>query len=261
MKNGQESIVNFKIDILQNISITHGYNITNSFPVHFHTSYNLGLIESGERDILYRGNKYKLSQNDIFVIQPFEPHCCVSEEKLGHNYKIISFNTNKALYFPYLIINDKFLPELLLEFHKIAEYEKGSPKLKTLFKDILGLLNENYSASQTDTDNKAHQEKIIIAKQYIENKSHQELTLKEMADVACLSEYHFNRHFHQLYGLSPYAYYLVCKMKIAQKILMTEQSVTETTYKTGCFDQSHFTRLFKKHIGVTPGRYLKDNRP
>ncbi len=260
MKNGQESVINFKIHLLEDVSVTHGNNIFNSFPVHFHTRYSLGIVELGEREINYRGTRYKLKQNDIFILQPFEPHNCVSENNSGHSYKILSFNTNKTLYFPKLIIRNNSLFYLLKEFHILAEYEKNSLKLKLLFKDIMRQLEEKYSESKTDLYNDTYQEKINMTKQYIENKCHQELTLKEMADVACLSEYHFNRYFHRSYGLSPYAYYLVCKIKKAQKILMQEQSVIETAFKSGCFDQSHFTRLFKKHIGVKPGRYLKDNR-
>jgi AraC-like DNA-binding protein len=81
-----------------------------------------------------------------------------------------------------------------------------------------------------------------------------------MAEIACLSEFHFNRLFHKQFGLSPYAYYLVCKLKISQNILMEQKSVTGTAFDIGFFDQSHFTRLFKKHVGVTPGKYLRDNR-
>ena len=40
---------------------------------------------------------------------------------------------------------------------------------------------------------------------------------------------------------------------------MRQKSVTSTAFDIGFFDQSHFTRLFKKHIGVTPGKYLRDN--
>jgi AraC-like DNA-binding protein len=49
-------------------------------------------------------------------------------------------------------------------------------------------------------------------------------------------------------------------MKKTQKTILKQRSVIETTYDIGFFDQSHFTKLFKKHIGVTPGKYLRDNK-
>jgi AraC-like DNA-binding protein len=40
---------------------------------------------------------------------------------------------------------------------------------------------------------------------------------------------------------------------------MDQKSVIAATYDHGFFDQSHFTKLFKKHVGVAPGRFLNDN--
>jgi len=259
MKKEQEMILNFASEYLNGISVTHGYNINNAFPVHFHTTYNLGIIESGEREFFYRGITRQLKQGDIFIIQPFEPHSCKSQTQCGHSYKILSFGLSDALFFPQLKLDNSFLPALLSAFHTLIEYERASPKLVGLFNDIISKLVASASASDGEAHIDANREKINLAKQYIENNSHIELSLKEIADIACLSESHFSRYFHKLYGLSPYAYYLACKLKKAQHALLQEKSVTATTYEAGFFDQSHFTRLFKKHVGVTPGKYVKHN--
>lgn len=259
MKNEQEKLLNFKIDILNGVSVTHGYNITNAFPVHFHTTYNLGFIEYGNRFFYYRGSKYDLKQNDIFIIQPFEPHCCKSIDKTAHSYKVLSFPLDKSIFFPQLVINSPQLLNLLKEFHTLAEYEIKSSKLEKIFNEIIIHLNKYSTETNSEISEEIYPEKIYLAKKHIEEHCDIELTLKEMANVACLSEYHFNRCFHKLYGLSPYAYYLVCRMKKVQNVLIKQKSVTTTTYETGFFDQSHFTKLFKKYIGVTPGKYLKDN--
>lgn len=259
MKKKQERVLSFHPDILENVSVTHGYNITHSFPAHFHTTYNLGIIELGEREIHYRGSKYTLKQDDIFIIQPFEPHSCISKNSPGHSYKIVSFELKSAGYFPHLIIDNRKMLALLREFHENLETQNDSFKLKGLFEQMLSLLVPYLLESKIDTNAQPHITSINIAKQFIEEQCHRELSLKEMADKAFLSEYHFNRCFHKLYGLSPYAYYLVCKMKKAKTVLIKNKSVLKTTYETGFFDQSHFTRLFKKHVGITPGKYLKEN--
>ena len=259
MKRTQERVLSFHPDILENVSITHGYNITHSFPVHFHTTYNLGIIELGERDIHYRGSKYTLKQDDVFIIQPFEPHSCISKNNPGHSYKIVSFELKNASFFAGLVIDNPELRERLKELHEEIEIQNDSPELKRIFEQILSLLIPYSSESKTDISTQQHINSVNIAKQFIEEQCHRELSLKEMADKAFLSEYHFNRCFHKLYGLSPYAYYLVCKMKKAKTVLIKNKSILKATYETGFFDQSHFTRLFKKHIGITPGKYLKDN--
>jgi len=260
MKNEQEKIIHFELNNMQGISVTHGYNISNAFPVHFHSTYNLGIIELGEREFTYRGIKTVLKPNDIFIIQPFEPHSCKSFDNSGHRYKIISLYLDISYYFPQLKIRQPALLSNIRKFHALAEYEKSSSRLTSLCEDILLQLKKcslGYNSSILDEKISS---KIHLAKQFIENNCKLDTSLKEMSNIACLSEFHFNRYFHKCYGLSPYAYYLVCKMKKSQKVLIKQHSVIETTFDIGFFDQSHFTKLFKKHIGVTPGKYLRDNK-
>lgn len=259
MKIEPEKILHFNLKIQQGLSVTHGYNITNAFPVHFHTTYNLGIIENGERELFYRGTPNSLKQDDVFVIEPFEPHSCKAI-KTTHSYKIISFTLNKAPYFPQLIIDNTHLADLLRKFHSSIGRESNTTKQAILFEEILAILSSIAEESKVGLCRDTCFNRINQAKQFIEKYCRQEISLKEMADKACLSEFHFSRFFHKQYGLSPYAYYLVCKMKKAQHILVKQKSVTAAAYETGFFDQSHFVRLFKKHIGITPGKYLKDNR-
>ena len=260
MKNEQEKIIHFELNNMQGISVTQGYNISNAFPIHFHSTYNLGIIELGEREFTYRGIKTVLKPNDIFIIQPFEPHSCKSFDNSSHSYKIISLNLDNSYYFPQLKIRQAELLSNIREFHILAEYEKSTSRLTSLCEDILLQLKKcslGYNSYILDEEISF---KIHSAKQFIENNCQLDTSLKEMSNIACLSEFHFNRYFHKCYGLSPYAYYLVCKLKKSQKVLIKQNSVIETTYDIGFFDQSHFTKLFKKHIGVTPGKYLRDNK-
>lgn len=258
MKNEEEKIIHFRLNE-QGHSVTHGYNITNDFPVHFHSTYNLGIIELGEREFTYRGAKTILKQGDIFIIQAFEPHSCKSIGNSSHSYKIISLKLDNSYYFPQLVINAPDLFNKIKEFHTLAEYEKSSSRLVYLYDEIIEQIKacsvENNISLDNEISSKNH-----LAKQFIENNCYKDISLKEMSNIACLSEFHFNRYFHKCFGLSPYAYYLVCKMKKSQKALIKHDSVTETTYDIGFFDQSHFIKLFKKHIGVTPGKYLSDNK-
>jgi AraC-type DNA-binding domain-containing proteins len=259
MKNAQEKIIHFELSPGQELSVTHGYNISNAFPVHFHSTYNLGIIELGKREFTYRGIKTVLMPNNIFVIQPLEPHSCKSIDELPHSYKVISFNFETSYNFPLLINHRPNLLKAINDFHAIAEFEKSSSKIITLFEEIKKLLKSYSLVDNADIISVELSDKMHLAKQFIENNCQLEISLKAMSEIACLSEYHFNRYFHKHYGISPYAYYLICKMKKLQKILIEQNSVLDTTYSYGFFDQSHFTKLFKKYVGVTPGKYLRDN--
>jgi len=82
-------------------------------------------------------------------------------------------------------------------------------------------------------------------------------TLEQMASVANLSPYHFVRQFKAATGLTPYQYVIHRRVERAQQLLQKngELSLAEVAVRTGFSDQSHFTSLFKRIIGVTPGQF------
>ncbi|WP_413165755.1 helix-turn-helix domain-containing protein [Capilliphycus salinus ALCB114379] len=88
---------------------------------------------------------------------------------------------------------------------------------------------------------------------YIEVYYGEAITITNLAQLVCLSEYHFLRCFKQSLGLTPYQYILQKRLEIAQKLLIeTKQSILEIAINCGFSSQSHMTNLFKQRLGKTP---------
>jgi AraC family transcriptional regulator len=83
--------------------------------------------------------------------------------------------------------------------------------------------------------------------------------LAEMAASACLSPYHFSRAFKAATGQTPRAFATECRIRHARDLLR-DRGVTlaEIAQRCGFADQAHFTTAFRRHAGVTPGRYRRD---
>lgn len=80
--------------------------------------------------------------------------------------------------------------------------------------------------------------------------------LDELAAFAAMSESKMNRLFKQIFGNSIYNYYQSVRMKEAAYLLKEEKlSVSETGYRLGFSNLSHFTRLFETHVGMKPKKY------
>jgi AraC-like DNA-binding protein len=43
-------------------------------------------------------------------------------------------------------------------------------------------------------------------------------------------------------------------------MLREGDSIADVAAATGFVDQSHLTRLFRKNVGITPGRYVSDRK-
>jgi AraC family transcriptional regulator len=92
--------------------------------------------------------------------------------------------------------------------------------------------------------------------EYIEANLSEELSLPILAEVAGMSLYYFVRLFKQSTGLSPHRYVTEQRIKRAQGFLRLRQmTVLEASVRTGFVDQSHFTKVFRRVVGLAPRQY------
>lgn len=85
------------------------------------------------------------------------------------------------------------------------------------------------------------------------------ISLEEMARVAALSPFHFARQFKAATGHPPHDYHIRLRVDRAQELLRTrgrEWTLAAIASECGFVDQSHFSRHFKRVVGITPGEYL-----
>lgn len=78
--------------------------------------------------------------------------------------------------------------------------------------------------------------------------------LPKLAADACMSQSKLKQLFNQIFGQSIYNYYQAERMDKAASLLHYF-SVSETGYKVGFTNLSHFTQLFEKHHHIKPKKY------
>lgn len=92
--------------------------------------------------------------------------------------------------------------------------------------------------------------------EYINEHLDSDLKVIELAAIASMSPYHFIRLFRKATDKTPHQYVLHQRIKKAQYLLHHSQiSISEIAATVGFCDQSHFTKYFKRIIGVTPRQY------
>jgi len=82
--------------------------------------------------------------------------------------------------------------------------------------------------------------------------------ISELALSANMSPTKLKRIFKQIFGNSIFSYYQECRMKEAARLLKEERlSVSEVGYQLGFTNLSHFSKVFKEHIGMKPKQYSR----
>ena len=99
-------------------------------------------------------------------------------------------------------------------------------------------------------------ERLRRVRDFIEAHLDDDHSLTVLADIACLSPYHFSRSFKESAGIGPQRYVMQRRLERAKTLLRrTHQPLALIAQKAGFADQSHLTSIFRREIGVTPGRF------
>jgi AraC family transcriptional regulator len=81
-------------------------------------------------------------------------------------------------------------------------------------------------------------------------------SLSELAGAAGVHPAHLARSFRRTYGQSVGEYARALRLEwAAEQLALDGSSLANVALRAGFADQSHFTRAFRRHTGVTPGRY------
>ena len=99
-------------------------------------------------------------------------------------------------------------------------------------------------------------ERLQRVRDYIEAHLDDDLSLTVIADIACLSPYHLSRSFKEATEVGPHRYVMQRRLARAKILLRrTNQPLARVAQEAGFADQSHLTSVFRREMGVTPGRF------
>jgi AraC family transcriptional regulator len=99
-------------------------------------------------------------------------------------------------------------------------------------------------------------ERLQRVRDHVEAHLDDDLSLTVLADIACLSPYHFSRSFKQATGVGPQRYVMERRIDRAKALMRrTRQPLAAIALEVGFADQSHLTSIFRRETGMTPGRF------
>jgi len=82
----------------------------------------------------------------------------------------------------------------------------------------------------------------------------------QVAAACGLSRAHFSSAFRQATGETPYLCLIRLRVERAKTLLKGPLTVSAVAQECGFADQSHLTRVFSKHTGVSPGVWRRERR-
>jgi AraC family transcriptional regulator len=82
----------------------------------------------------------------------------------------------------------------------------------------------------------------------------------DLARVARLSVGHFFRAFRESFGEPPFAHIARQRIQRAQSLMLSSRaSLSQIAFDCGMCDQAHFTRVFRRIVGINPGVWRRQS--
>lgn len=147
------------------------------------------------------------------------------------------------------------------------EVEQGCPSGR-LFADglslaVLGYLSSRYSMkpARPARPGRLTSAQLRVVSDHIEANLGSDLSVARLAGLIGLSPFHFSRMFKAGTGDSPYRFVLLRRVEAAKRLLRSNVSLSEIAYTVGFSSQSHFTSIFRRETGMTPGHAHRASGP
>ena len=239
--------------------------------------YHLMIVLKGNFTFIINGNEIAVGENDVLLLPPGtergrHPHpnsadFVVFNFKLSKDQEISSHilfknGANPMIRrlidsYPYKYFNDY---SSSFDFYKHPSYKiensREMTKIKYLLHNILNCIlielfdSLNYSA---------HNPHVFNTLKYINDNISEPITLNDVCQAIHLSKEYTARIFKKEMNITVTEYIIEQKLSLARSMLISDElDLRDISEKVGYQDYNYFSRLFKKHYGISPLKMRKE---
>lgn len=257
---------------LSDLELLHATYITHSFAPHIHEHYVVGVIEQGVEQFDCHKKRHVAPAGSIVFVNPGEVHTGSAAIEQGYTYRALypsvdlfqraaSDVVGRERGLPFFrnhVVHDPELAALLSRSHRIFEgpssaLERESQLLWSLAQLIVRHADDRPIIRELTNEHTSIQK----ARNYLDEHYAENISLGQLAALVNLSPFHLLRAFRNQVGLPPHTYQTQVRVTQARHLLRLHVSCIDTALAVGFADQSHFSKHFKRIVGVPPGQYWR----
>jgi len=231
------------------------------FPRHSHEQFGIGVVHFGGHRSWSGVGQVEAFSGDVIMVNPDEIHDGTSVGGATRGWQIIYFDP--ALVAAEEIVRpvetvpvarDAHLAQLVVRLfaYLTAPCPDSLATEETLLRSLLHAFRRH---GVTKPRPGGPPPSVAKAIRRLDAAPERNVSLAELAALSGVSRFQLLRGFVRTRGITPHAYLVQRRVRLARRLLAAGEAPVETALRAGFADQSHMTRAFLRHIGVTPARY------
>ncbi|MFP3123835.1 AraC family transcriptional regulator [Ectobacillus funiculus] len=232
-----------------------------TYKKHAHKEYAIGVTLRGIQHYNLDGSLQLSYQNGVMLFNPEQAHDGMAHDETGLDYVMLYIEPQLLLEisekkdivrFSTPIVYDHRLEQKILSLSNAILNGKDEALCSELFLSLTdSLIQTNLS-----TDYKKDNALISKAKDMLYANLENVLKLDEVCKELHLSKFQFIRLFKAHTGISPYQYFLNCKIERAKQLIEKKGDIYSAVSECGFVDLSHLNKHFKSVYGTTAFEYM-----
>ncbi len=213
----------------------------------------LHFVISGKGTLTNERGTFEVLPSQMFVVHPHRIHSYKADENDPWEYMWVNFECNFPL--PALLEQDIitipaagsiFSDIVAVNHNEAGEREYICGKIWELISLLLRLEHKHLVKQNPYVD---------AAKEFIAANYSNEIMVSDIAESLSLDRTYFSTVFSAETGTSPKQYLTKFRLEKAAELLVSGSSVAEAAFSCGYMDAVNFSRMFKRHFGVSPMHY------
>ena len=232
-----------------------------TYKKHSHQEYAIGVTLRGIQEYNLEGSLQLSYQNGVMLFNPEQAHDGMAHDEEGLDYVMLYIEPQLLLEviekkdivrFSTPIVYDNKIEQRILSLSHAILCEKD----EALCSELLLSLTDSLIQTTLSTDYRKDNALIRKAKDMLHTNLENVLKLDEICKELNLSKFKFIRLFKAHTGITPYQYFLNCKVERAKQLIVKSGDIYSAVAECGFFDLTHLNRHFKGVYGTTAFEYM-----
>ncbi|MGK7935337.1 MAG: AraC family transcriptional regulator [Xenococcaceae cyanobacterium] len=265
----QEYAKVWQVSHLQGLELLQATFTTHSFPKHFHESYGIGLSERGSGIIYCQGTKYLAPPDHLIFFHPGAVHSGYANDRNPWTYRMMYLDLSlisemlegysQTISFPDTIFSNRAIAKIFNHTHKLFSQSASKLEHETILRNFVQQLAQQAGISSPTKLKLPEHKAIKLVKEYLDTNYQKNISIRKLCKLTGFSPNYLITAFCHEVGIPPHSYQLQVRVQRAKNDLLTHHPLAQIAAELGFCDQSHFTRCFKRIVGVTPGIYRQSS--